>query len=221
MNVLTLGSRVIGPSRRSSARWPSWRDVQRRIRHRAASTRSSRSSERCSGAAHGARGSAIRLPGADRRRSTSCRARPRSAGRSGCSTATRRSGRTTRTWREHRDRLGWLDAPAHFAQNTAALEGFGDGVVEAGFDTRGRRWAWAAPASRRTSSTAHSARPRATSGCASSTRLTRRPWRQPSTTSTRSRRSGSSPASRARPRSRMAFLADAWARVEARARGAP
>ena len=31
------------------------------------------------------------------------------------------------------DRLGWLDAPAHFAESTAALEGFGDGVVEAGF----------------------------------------------------------------------------------------
>jgi glucose-6-phosphate isomerase len=33
------------------------------------------------------------------------------------------------------DRLGWLDAPAHFTLQTAALEGFGDGIVEAGFDT--------------------------------------------------------------------------------------
>ena len=31
------------------------------------------------------------------------------------------------------DRLGWLDAPEHFAGRTAALEGFGDGAVEAGF----------------------------------------------------------------------------------------
>jgi glucose-6-phosphate isomerase len=33
------------------------------------------------------------------------------------------------------DRLGWLDAPEHFAQDAAAIEGFGDGIVEAGFDT--------------------------------------------------------------------------------------
>ena len=33
------------------------------------------------------------------------------------------------------DRLGWLDAPAHFALQAAGLEGFGDGVREAGFDT--------------------------------------------------------------------------------------
>jgi glucose-6-phosphate isomerase len=33
------------------------------------------------------------------------------------------------------DRLGWLDAPAHFADRTASLEGFGDGIVEAGFTT--------------------------------------------------------------------------------------
>jgi transaldolase / glucose-6-phosphate isomerase len=33
------------------------------------------------------------------------------------------------------DRLGWLDAPAHFAQQAAALEGFGDGAIETGFDT--------------------------------------------------------------------------------------
>ena len=33
------------------------------------------------------------------------------------------------------ERLGWLDAPDHFATQAAALEGFGDGVDEAGFDT--------------------------------------------------------------------------------------
>ena len=33
------------------------------------------------------------------------------------------------------DRLGWLDAPAHFSEQIAALEGFGDGVREAGFTT--------------------------------------------------------------------------------------
>jgi glucose-6-phosphate isomerase len=33
------------------------------------------------------------------------------------------------------DRLGWLDAPDHFTLQTAALEGFGDGIREAGFDT--------------------------------------------------------------------------------------
>ena len=32
-------------------------------------------------------------------------------------------------------RLGWLAAPAHFALQAAALEGFGDGAREAGFDT--------------------------------------------------------------------------------------
>jgi glucose-6-phosphate isomerase len=33
------------------------------------------------------------------------------------------------------DRLGWLDAPAHFTLQIAALEGFGDGLGDAGFDT--------------------------------------------------------------------------------------
>ena len=33
------------------------------------------------------------------------------------------------------ERLGWLDAPAHFADQTPALEGFGDAVVEQGFTT--------------------------------------------------------------------------------------
>jgi glucose-6-phosphate isomerase len=33
------------------------------------------------------------------------------------------------------DRLGWLDAPAHFADRVAALEGFGAGIRDAGFTT--------------------------------------------------------------------------------------
>ena len=33
------------------------------------------------------------------------------------------------------DRLGWLDAPAHFRLQAPALEGFGDGIRDAGFDT--------------------------------------------------------------------------------------
>jgi transaldolase / glucose-6-phosphate isomerase len=32
------------------------------------------------------------------------------------------------------DRLGWLDAPDHFTLQIPALEGFGDGAIEAGFD---------------------------------------------------------------------------------------
>jgi glucose-6-phosphate isomerase len=32
-------------------------------------------------------------------------------------------------------RLGWLDAPEEFANRTAGLEGFGDGIVESGFAT--------------------------------------------------------------------------------------
>lgn len=33
------------------------------------------------------------------------------------------------------ERLGWLDAPGHFSDQIPALEGFGDGIVEAGFTT--------------------------------------------------------------------------------------
>src|SRR3954468_959843 len=32
-------------------------------------------------------------------------------------------------------RLGWLDAPSHFAERTAGLEGFGDAVVDEGYTT--------------------------------------------------------------------------------------
>lgn len=33
------------------------------------------------------------------------------------------------------DRLGWLETPAHFSDQTAALEAFGDGAVDKGFTT--------------------------------------------------------------------------------------
>lgn len=33
------------------------------------------------------------------------------------------------------ERLGWLDAPAHFSDQMAALEGFGEGIRDAGFTT--------------------------------------------------------------------------------------
>ena len=33
------------------------------------------------------------------------------------------------------DRLGWLDAPAHFADRVAGLEGFGDAIVDEGYTT--------------------------------------------------------------------------------------
>ncbi|MFL5717636.1 MAG: hypothetical protein ACJ77V_08665 [Chloroflexota bacterium] len=33
------------------------------------------------------------------------------------------------------ERLGWLDAPSHFAERTAGLEGFGDAVVDEGYTT--------------------------------------------------------------------------------------
>jgi glucose-6-phosphate isomerase len=33
------------------------------------------------------------------------------------------------------ERLGWLDAPAHFAERIAGLEGFGDAVVDEGYET--------------------------------------------------------------------------------------
>ena len=34
-----------------------------------------------------------------------------------------------------RERLGWLDAPVHFSAQIAALEGFGEGIRDAGFTT--------------------------------------------------------------------------------------
>ncbi len=56
--------------------------------------------------------------------------------------ANRLFDRDTSLWTEDRnvaaaiaDRLGWLDAPAHFTGQIAALEGFGDKIVDAGFTT--------------------------------------------------------------------------------------
>ncbi len=40
-----------------------------------------------------------------------------------------------RTGRAIADRLGWLDAPVGFADRIAALEGFGDAIVDQGFET--------------------------------------------------------------------------------------
>ena len=56
--------------------------------------------------------------------------------------ATRLFDRDTSLWTEDpavaatiADRLGWLDAPVDFADNVPSLEGFGDGIVDAGFTT--------------------------------------------------------------------------------------
>ena len=59
-----------------------------------------------------------------------------SSGPSASGTATPRSGRPNeRVQAAIADRLGWLDAPAHFADAIAALEGFGEGIRDAGFTT--------------------------------------------------------------------------------------
>jgi glucose-6-phosphate isomerase len=56
--------------------------------------------------------------------------------------ARRLMDRDTSLWSDDADvqeaiaeRLGWLDAPSHFAGQVAALEGFGDGIRTAGFTT--------------------------------------------------------------------------------------
>ncbi len=56
--------------------------------------------------------------------------------------ALRLTDRDTTLWAEDpavragiAERLGWLDAPAHFTDQIAALEGFGDGIRVAGFRT--------------------------------------------------------------------------------------
>ena len=71
------------------------------------------------------------------------------------------------------ERLGWLDAPAHFTDQIPALEGFGEGVRDAGF-TAWSSPGWAAAASPRTCSGRRSARRPTGSSCGSSTRPTRR-----------------------------------------------
>jgi transaldolase / glucose-6-phosphate isomerase len=56
--------------------------------------------------------------------------------------ATRLFARDVRLWSSDprvgetiAERLGWLDAPAHFAERIAGLEGFGDAVVDEGYET--------------------------------------------------------------------------------------
>jgi Glucose-6-phosphate isomerase len=56
--------------------------------------------------------------------------------------ATRLFARDVRLWSDDpnvgeaiAERLGWLDAPAHFAERVAGLEGFGDAVVDEGYTT--------------------------------------------------------------------------------------
>jgi hypothetical protein len=78
---------------------------------------------------------AIRLPATSRPARRSSSRRPTSAGRRGCSSATPRCGPTTRTSRETSP-SAWLAGRAgHFALQARRLEGFGDGAREAGFDT--------------------------------------------------------------------------------------
>jgi glucose-6-phosphate isomerase len=56
--------------------------------------------------------------------------------------ATRLFARDVRLWTDDPQvgeaiaaRLGWLDAPAHFSEQTAGIEGLGDGVVDEGYTT--------------------------------------------------------------------------------------
>jgi hypothetical protein len=79
------------------------------------------------------------------------------------------------------ERLGWLDAPGHFTDRIAALEGFGEGTRDAGFTT-------AIVAGMGGSSLGPDVLARTFGAdedwlrCASSTRPTRRPWPRRSTT---------------------------------------
>ena len=79
---------------------------------------------------------AVRLSGADRERIDELVARARDE-----HWAERLFDHDTSLWTDDPDvganiteRLGWLEAPAHFALQVPALEGFGDGIKEAGFD---------------------------------------------------------------------------------------
>ena len=83
-----------------------------------------------------------------------------SAGPSASSTTTRPSGARTRaSARRSPSGSAGSTRPTHFALQIAALEGFGEGVRDAGF-TAPSSWAWAAAASRRTCSTRPSGRRR-------------------------------------------------------------
>ena len=149
--------------------------------------------------AHGSRSATARPP--TRRPSSG---RGTRSGRTGCSPATSRCGRPTRDVAETiAERLGWLDAPAHFAERIAGARG----LRRRGRSTRASRPpsspGWAAAAWRRTSCSGRSATPDGYLDAAHP-RLDRSgaTWRRPSTISTRSRRWSSSPASRARRPSR-------------------
>ena len=79
----------------------------------------------------------VRLSGADRERIDELVARGRDE-----RWAERLFDHDTSLWTDDPDvganiseRLGWLEAPAHFALQVPALEGFGDGIIEAGFDS--------------------------------------------------------------------------------------
>ena len=214
MNVLTLGARVIGPepALRVRAGVPR-RDVQRRAAPPAPARQGPR--DRAADAIDDAsrwRHSrpwrpTARLSAVPRRTpasSTRCATRRRERW------AERLFDRDTRLWTDDptsqaaiADRLGWLDAPAHFTAADRRARGLRRRHPRRGLHDRGRRWAWAASSLapdvlRRTFGTPEgwldAARPRLDRPGG------RRP--RPSTTSTRSRRSGSSPASPARRPSR-------------------
>ena len=133
-----------------------------------------------------------------------------------CSSATRRSGRATRGVQATiAERLGWLDAPSHFPSEIGRPRRLRRRGRRRRVHDRDRRPAWAAAASPRTCCTrAFGDGGEGYSTCASSTRPTRPPSRRPSTTSIRCGRchrrhkSGTTTEPNA-------FLADAWARLEA------
>ena len=100
------------------------------------------------------------------------------------------------------DRLGWLDAPAHFTERIAGPRGLRRRDRRGGLhDGRRRRDGRQQPRAGRPAPDLRHRRT-ATSPCGSSTRPIRRTWRRPWTTSTRCGRSSSSPPSRARRPSR-------------------
>ena len=82
-----------------------------------------------------------RPPARPRRRRPPPTRRPSSApatrsGRTACSPATSACGRRDpRVGEAIAERLGWLDAPAHFTDRIAGLEAFGDAVVDEGYTT--------------------------------------------------------------------------------------
>ena len=202
--VLAIEAGRLGPPIVAGA-WPT---TERRRGTRRASSLTPRSS----GGYHrrdGAKGPVTETPDrpARHRRRSPRRSSPgpgTSAGPSGSSSATRASGRPTRTSRRRSPSgSGWLDAPGPLRRaRSAPLEAFGEAIRDAGFTT--------AIVGRDGRQQPRPGGPPRTFGDGgdwldaprSSTRPTRRPSRRPSTTSTRSRRCSSSRRSRARPPSR-------------------